>query len=164
MSCGVARCRALPCAEVLCRAVLCFFSSIPSTAVPGIHILYSSICFPFIWSLSVPMFPPPRKIAFFLPIERGTSNKHTAQHRAISSAQAARGINVNSLFAPNHAPHISAAFTCFSCILPCLSVAGGVNRRRSGALYNNKFVVEFVNRFSPTFLNRALRGSLATSD
>ena len=55
----------------------------------------------------------------------------TAQHRAINSAQAARGI-VNSIFAPNHGTLLSAPLTCFSCILPCASVAGGVSRPRSG--------------------------------
>ena len=56
-----------------------------------------------------------------------TSTRHSAQHRTTvnSSAQAALGI-INSLVAPNHGPFLLAPFTCFSCILPYASGAGGV--------------------------------------
>ena len=42
---------------------------------------------------------------------------------------------INSVFAPyNRGSLLPAPFTCFSCILPCASVAGGVSSPRSGAL------------------------------
>ena len=39
---------------------------------------------------------------------------------------------IDSLFAPIHWPLLSATFACFSCILPCASIASGVGRPRSG--------------------------------
>ena len=39
--------------------------------------------------------------------ERDIVNKHTAQHTAVSSAQAALG-SIKSLLAPNHGPLLSA--------------------------------------------------------
>ena len=63
--------------------------------------------------------------------ERGIVSKHAAQHRAISSAQVALDI-IKSLVARNDVPLFSAPFI-FRPIL-CASVAGGVGRRRSGAL------------------------------
>ena len=82
------------------------------------------------------MSPPPRKLHPYCRSEHGIGNKQTAQHRAISSAQAACGI-INSLLvvAPNHGPLLYAPFT-FSCILPCARVERGVGRPRSGALIN----------------------------
>ena len=82
--------------------------------------------------LSVPMCPPPRKYRTYCRSERFI-NKHTAQRRAISSAQAPLGIIINSLFAPNnHGPLLPAPFIYMlqllnSCILPSTSVAGGVS-------------------------------------
>ena len=78
------------------------------------------------------MFTPPRKLHPYCRSERDTANKHTAQ-RSACSAEAALDI-INSLCAPNHGPLFSALFTCFSCILPCASLAGDVSRPRSGAL------------------------------
>ena len=73
-----------------------------------------------------PHAPPPRKDRTYCRSERDT-NKHTAQRRAISSAQAPLGVIISSLFAPNnHGPLLPAPFTYISCILPCASVAGGV--------------------------------------
>ena len=78
------------------------------------------------------MFPPPRKYHTYCRSERDI-NKHTAQRRAISSAQAPLGIIINALFAPNnHGPLLPAPFISMfqllnSCILPCASVAGGVS-------------------------------------
>ena len=60
--------------------------------------------------LSVPMCPPPRKYRTYCRSERDI-NKHIAQRRAISSAQAPLGIIINSLFAPNnHGPLLPAPF------------------------------------------------------
>ena len=58
-----------------------------------------------------------------------TANKHTAQHRLISSAQVALGI-VKSLDARNHGPLASHLVTC---VLPYASVADGVSREWNGA-------------------------------
>ena len=83
------------------------------------------------------MFVPPTKLHRYCRSKRDTANKHTAQHRAICSAQAALGM-INSLFAPNHGPLFPAPFTC-------TSVAGGVRRPRSGALVSNtSFYVTFL--------------------
>ena len=82
--------------------------------------------------LSVPVCPPPPKYRTYCRSERDI-NKHTAQRRAISSAQAPLGIIINSLFAPNnHGPLLPAPFMSVfrllnSCSLPCASVAGGVS-------------------------------------
>ena len=94
------------------------------------RILLSSVDRP----LSVPMSPLPRKYHTYCRSERDI-NKHTAQRRAMNSARAPSGMTINSLFAPNnHGPLLPAPLACFSCILPCASVAGGVNSPRSGAL------------------------------
>ena len=63
--------------------------------------------------------------------EREIASKHTAQHRAISSAQVAPGI-IQSLVAPNDGPLSASFISC--CILSRASEAGGVTRPRSGAL------------------------------
>ena len=91
------------------------------------------------------MLFPPRKLHPYCRSERDTANKHTVQHKAICSAQVALGI-IKSLFAPNHGPLLSAPFTCFSCILPCASVAGGVSRPRSGALVFNIIILTTSDR------------------
>ena len=60
--------------------------------------------------LSVPTRPPPRKYRTYCRSKRDI-NKHTAQRRAISSAQAPLCIIINSLFAPNnHGPLLPAPF------------------------------------------------------
>ena len=60
--------------------------------------------------LSVPMRPPPGKYRTYCRSKRDI-NKHTAQRRAISSAQAPLCIIINSLFAPNnHGPLLPAPF------------------------------------------------------
>ena len=75
---------------------------------------------------------PPREYRTCCRSERDI-NKHIAQRRAISSAQAPLGIIINSLFAPNnHWPLLPAPFIYMfqllnSCILPCAGVAGGVS-------------------------------------
>ena len=75
--------------------------------------------------------PPPTRRQYFTYFRSERDiKKHAAQRRAISSAQASLGIIVNSLFAPNnHGPLLPAPYTCFSCILPSASVAGGVSAR-----------------------------------
>ena len=83
-------------------------------------------------SLARSILCPPRKLDSYCTSDRDTAIKHTAQRRAMSSAQAALGI-INSLFAPRHGPHLSAPCTCYSCIVPCVSVAGGVRRPLNGA-------------------------------
>ena len=80
--------------------------------------------------LSRSLIPPPPANSTRTADQNVTSSistQHSAQHRAPinSSAQATLGI-INSLVAPNHGPLLSAPFTCFSCILPCASEAGGV--------------------------------------
>ena len=144
------RCGAMPHLALRCGAVsCCVVLSFEQTAVTGmkrstryryVRVVYSYFCFFFSRSLSVPLFLPPRKLHQHCRSERDTANKHTAQHRAISSAQTALGIT-NSLFAPNRGPLLSAPFTCFSCIPPCASVAGGVSRPRGGALVYIPFVI-----------------------
>ena len=105
--------------------------------------MYSSFCFLQLTVLSRSPCPPPapayiaRSYIFriyrtYCRSERDI-NKHTAQCRAISSAQAPFGIIINSLFAPiNHGPLLSAPFIYMcqslnSCIPPCASVAGGAS-------------------------------------
>ena len=81
--------------------------------------------------LSAPMpHPPPAN--YTRTADQNVSSPST-QHSTTSSAQAALGI-VNALVAPKHGLLLSALFTCFSCMLPSASEAGGVNRPRSGAL------------------------------
>ena len=55
-----------------------------------------------------------RKLHPYYRSERGIASKHTAHHRAISSAQVAVSI-IKSLDAPNHGPLLSAPFTFFCC-------------------------------------------------
>ena len=83
--------------------------------------------------LSVPMCPPPPREYRTYSRSECDINNHTAQRRAISSAQAHLGIIINSLFAPNNhepllpAPYLYMFHLLNSCILPCASVAGGVS-------------------------------------
>ena len=102
--------------------------------IPGLCtcFVYSSFCFLQMIVLSrYPCPPPPRKYRTHCCSERDI-NKHTAQRRAISSAQAPLGIIINSPFAPNnHGPLLAAPFIYIfqllnRCTLPCASVAGGV--------------------------------------
>ena len=95
--------------------------------------VYSSFCFLQMIVLSrSPCPPPPRKHRTYCRSERDI-NKHIAQRRAMSSAQAPLGIIINSLFASNnHGPLLPAPYIYMfqllnSCILPCASVAGGVS-------------------------------------
>ena len=74
-----------------------------------------------------------RKLRPYCRPERDIAYKHTAQDRAISSAQVALGI-IKSLVASNHGPLLSALFACLVYILPCASEAGGVIRPWNGAL------------------------------
>ena len=127
---------------VLCRAALCVLLNIHSgstrydtgTRYHFVRIVFSSFCSLQLIALSRSPCPsPPRKYHTYCRSERDI-NKHPAQRKAISSAQAPLGM-ITSLFAPkNHGPLFPAPFTCFSCILPCASVAGSFSRRRSGAL------------------------------
>ena len=81
--------------------------------------------------------------------EHDIANEHTAQHKAISSAQVALGI-IKSLVAPNHGP-LLAAPSALSCILPCASVAGSISRPRSGALVTIQYDISlFYNNISRT--------------
>ena len=131
------RCRALP-----CGAALCFLSNTQS--VPGImrssrYQIPVCTCL-LVFLLSTLMRPPSRssscfffrKLNTYCRSECGIANNHTAQHRAISSAQAALGI-IKSLVVPNHRSFLPVPFT-LSCIFPSASVAGGVSRPRSGVL------------------------------
>ena len=71
------------------------------------------------------MCPPPPKYRTYCRSERDI-NKHTAQRRAISSAQQAPlGLIFNSLFAPNnHGPLLPVLV---GRLISCASVAGGVS-------------------------------------
>ena len=74
--------------------------------------------------------------------EYGIASKHTAQHRAISSAQVALGITKTRV-APNHGPLLSAPFT-FCCIVLCTSA---VSRPRSGALVvHTPSILQYTSR------------------
>ena len=137
--CGAVPCPALRCCGVLLHA---FFRTYSSTRYEtkyqasgtGMYVLCTRLfAFSSFISLGPHVFSPTQITSGCCRSERDTANKHTVQHRALSSAQAARD-TINSLFAPNHGPLISSPFTCVSCILPCASVAGGVSRPRSGAL------------------------------
>ena len=79
--------------------------------IPGLCtcFVYSSFCFlQMIVRSRSPCAPPPRKYRTYCRSERDI-NKHTAQRRAISSAQAPLGIIINSPFAPNnHGPLLPA--------------------------------------------------------
>ena len=78
------------------------------------------------------MFPPPREYHTYCRSERDI-NKHTAQRRAISSAQAPLGI-INSLFAPhNHEPLLPTPFTCFSWLHSSLRERSGRRQQPCGA-------------------------------
>ena len=143
---SAAQCGAVPCPS-LCGAVSCgAVRSFEHTAVVVTRydtgtrfmdvlctrLLLSSVDCP----LLVPMFPPPaRKYNTCCRSERDI-NKHAAQRRAISSAQAPLGIIINSIFAPkNCGPLLPAPlYICFSYILLYASVAGGLSRPRSGVL------------------------------
>ena len=155
LSCPVVPCRALPCCAVLrfaalccavlrcaalCCAVLCFLPNIQyqvSCQVPGTRHryvrVYSFFCFFYQLSSLCPLhvlfcF---RNLHPYCRSERDTASKHTAKHRAMSSAQDILGI-IKSLVSTYHGPLLSATFT-FSFILACARVAGGVSRPRSGA-------------------------------
>ena len=122
------RCRALPLVfAVLCCAALCVLLNIQQqllvvVVVPGMIqipgsctcFVYSSFCFLQLVALSRSPCPPPRspprKYRTYCRSEHDI-NKHTAQRRAGSSAQAPRGTIIDSLFAPNnHGPLLPAPF------------------------------------------------------
>ena len=125
-------CLALRCGAVSCYAVLYF----EHTAVPGtnrrpmyqVPVCTCCVLFFLLFLHYISLCPhvslPPCKLHPCCQSGRDTANNRTAQHRASCSAQVALGI-INSMFAPNHGPLLSATFTCFSCILPCANVAGG---------------------------------------
>ena len=116
--------RALSCVAVLCRAALrcAFFRTYSSTRYHAkwcgvsvfarvlVFLLASSDCF-----LSVLMLFSSKLHPYCLS-ERRIANKHNAQHRAISSAQAALGI-IKSPVAPNHGPLLFAPFTVLAVFL-----------------------------------------------
>ena len=77
--------------------------------------------------------PSPHKLQTYCRSERDIAKKQSTHGWAICSAQAALGI-INSLFAPNDGPLLSAPFTCLSCFVPRASVVGDVSRPWSGAL------------------------------
>ena len=130
------------CGAVSCGAVRSFEHSAynsSSRCDTGTRYRYVRVVYSYFCSLQLivlsrsPCPSPPRKYHTYCRSERDI-NKHTAQRRSISNAQASLG-SINSLFAPNnHGPLLPAPFTCFSRILPCASVAGGISRPRSGAL------------------------------
>ena len=122
---------AVPCLAlrfaVLCRAALCVLLTIQQqllvVVVPGMIqipvlcacLVYSSFC--FLQFIVLSRSPCPHA-PFFLSniartaVQKRDINKHTAQRRAISSAQAL-GIIINSLFAPNnHGPLLPAPCIC----------------------------------------------------
>ena len=96
------------------------------------HLCTRLFAFSFYCPLLVLFMFSPRKLHSDCPSERDITNKHIVQTSAISSAYVALG-NIKSLATPNYGPFLSAPFT-ISCILPCVSVAGGVSRPRGGAL------------------------------
>ena len=94
------------------------------------------------------MPPPPRKYQTYYCRSERDINKHPAQRRAISAAQAPIDI-ITSLFAPsNHGLLVPAPSTCFSCILPCANVAGGVPVVRV-CTGRYAFLVDFVLHLGP---------------
>ena len=137
---------------MLCCAALCFLSNLSTSCetkyqVPGTGM--SVLCTGIFAFSSVDL----SRSSCFLPhanytrtadqnVTPPTITLHSAGQLALHkqllalsiavSAHAALGI-INSLFAPNHGPLLSAPFTCFSCILPCANVAGGASRPRSGS-------------------------------
>ena len=148
---SAAPCGAVPCGVALCRNALCSLSYIQqhqvSCEVPGTKYRYVRVCqrptiqivvFAFFFiEISLRVFCSSflfRKIHPYWRSERGVASKHTAQHRAVSSAVSLAIIK--SLVVPKHGPLLFAPFT-FCCILPRASIAGGVSRPRSGALAQN---------------------------
>ena len=123
---SAAQCGAVPCpsfcCSVSCGAVRSFehaaavtSSSCSTRYGTGTRFMYVFCVLVFLLSsddcpVSVPMCPTPRKYRTYCRSERDI-NKHTAQRRAISSAQAPLGLIINSLFAPNiHGPLFPAPF------------------------------------------------------
>ena len=145
------RCSAfsLRCGAVSCCAVLSFeHSATPGTKRSTRYQVPVCTCWVivFLLFLSVdlsrsPCFCPHANITRTADQNVTRANKHTTQHREISFAQAALGI-INSLFARNHGPLLSAPFTCFSCIILCAGVAG--SRPRSGALVELLTNIDFL--------------------
>ena len=124
--CGAVRCCALPCGSVLCRAAPCYAVLSFVHTVPGVVrstryqvpvctcvlVCFAffidcplSVVFTFFFSSQVPPVLPIRTL------HRQQATLHsTAQHGAISSAQAALG-SIKSLLAPSHGPLLSVPFT-----------------------------------------------------
>ena len=96
------------------------------------------------------MPPPPPANCTRAADQNVTPPIRTAQHRAISSAQAVLGIP-KSLVTPKHVPFLSAPFHIY-CVFPCASVASGVSRLRSGVRVDIFFShISFI--FSALFLS-----------
>ena len=142
--CGAASCGAVRSFEYTAAVTsISCIKIVPDTIqIPGLCtcFVYSSFCFLQMIVLSrSPCPPPPRKYRTYCRSARDI-NKHTAQRRAISSAQAPFGIIINSLFAPNnHGPLLPAPFiymfqSLYSCILPCASVGVSSLAEQSPAL------------------------------
>ena len=138
---------AAPCGAVPGRALPCAVLSFEHIAVPGIlRVLFAFSSFDFSRS---PGFSPHANYTRIAD-QNVAPPTSTAQHRAICSAQAALG-NIKSLFAPNYGPLLFALFTCFSCILRCASVAGGVSRPGAEPLYINTWslAIRIVRTYVP---------------
>ena len=124
------RCRALPCGAAPCCAVL--RRALTRTYTTWYHAKYqvpgtgTCVCTRlFVFFIDNPvsvlsMFVFMRIIHPYCRSERDIANKHTAQRRAISSAQVALGIN-KSLVASNHRPLLSASST-FIVFFPALGL------------------------------------------
>ena len=141
-------CGAVPCPALLCCVVLrCdFFRTYSSTEhetkyqVPGTGRVYV-LCTRLMLFLQLISFGP----HIFSPAQHpycrsecDTANKHTTHHsttqsnllRTTSSSWHDQfGVSTKSC-----ASSFCPLFSCFSCILPCASVAGCISRPRSGAL------------------------------
>ena len=170
---------AAPCGVVRCHASWLRFSAVPCCTVLSLEHTAPSIMrstryqapvctgvlLIIIWLFSYERPLSFVSVFYFFPQttpcyrpERGIADKHTAQHRATSSAHVALGI-VKSLSTRNHGPRLSAPFTV-SCILPCASVAGG--RPLRGALVHIWIAHRFccLKTFTTGFQNALKRAGL----
>ena len=116
--CGAVSCPALRCCVMLRCAFFRTYSSTRYTCCVLVFLLFLQLI-----SLGHHFFPHANYTTADQNVTPLTSTQRSTGQ--FSSAQTSLGI-INSLFAPNYGPLLSAPFTCFNCILPCASVAGGV--------------------------------------
>ena len=128
----------MPCPALRCCVVLrcAFFRTYSSTRYERstrYQVLVYACCvlvFLLLQLISpVPMSPPPTQVTPAL--TPPTSTQHSTGQLALRTQLLALSIRCSH---QNHGPIFSAPFTCYKCILPCVSAAGGISRPRSGAL------------------------------